>query len=105
MEERATGDITWPIYRYYIKAGGWGWFSGVLFFLILAQVLQIISAYWLSYWGTVSSRQALKDDPLNSDGNVYFLNIYAVFAMCGVVALVFRSLILAQHRLGMHILT
>ena len=63
-------------------------------------MLQIVSAYWLQYWGTVSTRESLKGDPLTSDGNVYFLNMYAVFSMCGVVALVMRSLILAQHRLG-----
>jgi hypothetical protein len=81
-------------------AGGWGWFGGVLLALIIAQVLQIVSSYWLQYWGTVSTRHTLNNDPLDTNGNVYFLNMYAVFSMCGVVALVCRSLLLAQHRLG-----
>jgi ATP-binding cassette subfamily C (CFTR/MRP) protein 1 len=100
MEERNTGDVLWPTYRYYIAAGGWPYFIGVLFFLMATQGLQIGSAFWLSFWGTVNTRAALNGSPLSTDQNVYYLNMYALISMVGVVGLVARALILAQHRLG-----
>jgi len=92
--------VLWPTYRYYISAGGWPYFIGVLFFLMATQGLQIGSAFWLSFWGTVNTRAALNGSPLSTDQNVYYLNMYALISMVGVVGLVARALILAQHRLG-----
>ena len=101
IEEKNDGDVKWRTYSYYIKAGGWGKFAGVVFFLIMGQLLGIISSFWLAFWGEVSSRELLKGKPLTSDQNTVYLNYFALYSMMGVVGLTLRALVLAQHRLGM----
>jgi ABC-type multidrug transport system fused ATPase/permease subunit len=100
IEEKNDGDVKWRTYSYYIAAGGWGKFAGVVFFLIMGQLLGIISSFWLAFWGEVNTREALKGKPLTSDENTNYLNTFALFSMMGVVGLTLRALVLAQHRLG-----
>lgn len=100
IEEKNDGDVKWRTYSYYINAGGWGKFAGVVFFLIMGQLLGIISSFWLAHWGEVNTREALKGQPLTSDQNTVYLNYFALYSMMGVVGLTLRALVLAQHRLG-----
>ena len=100
IEEKAEGDVMWPTYSYYIKAGGLGKFCLIMLFICLYQALVVVASYWLAYWGTVNTRSALNGNPLTIDENVYFLDYYALYTMMGVVALTVRSVALAQHRLG-----
>lgn len=100
VEEKNDGDVKWRTYSYYIAAGGWGKFAGVVFFLIMGQLLGIISSFWLAHWGEVNTRESLKGKPLTSDQNTVYLNFFALYSMMGVVGLTLRALVLAQHRLG-----
>ena len=100
VEEKGEGDVKWRIYDYYINAGGWGKFAGVVFFLLVGQLLAIASSFWLAFWGEVATRQAKKGKPLTSDENTWYLNHFALLSMMGVVGLTLRAFILAQHRLG-----
>jgi hypothetical protein len=56
VEEKNDGDVKWATYSYYIAAGGWGKFMGVIFFLLMGQLLAIISNFWLAFWGEVATR-------------------------------------------------
>jgi hypothetical protein len=100
VEEKNEGDVKWSTYSYYIKAGGWGKFLGVIFFLLMGQLLAIIASFVLALWGDRSTRATLKGKPLTSQQNMDNLNIFALFSMMGVVGLTLRALVLAQHRLG-----
>lgn len=100
VEEKNEGDVKWSTYSYYIKAGGWGKFCGVIFFLLAGQLLAIIASFVLALWGDRSTRATLKGKPLTSQQNMDNLNVFALFSMMGVVGLTLRALVLAQHRLG-----
>lgn len=100
IEEKAEGDVMWPTYSYYIKAGGLGKFYLIMFFICLYQALVVVASYWLAYWGTVDTRSKFNGTPLTSEQNVYFLDYYALYTIMGVIALTVRAVTLAQHRLG-----
>ena len=100
VEEKNEGDVKWSTYSYYIKAGGWGKFLGVIFFLLMGQALAIIASFTLALWGERSTRATLEGKPLTSQQNMDNLNFFALFSMMGVVGLTLRALVLAQHRLG-----
>jgi ATP-binding cassette, subfamily C (CFTR/MRP), member 1 len=100
IEEKNEGDVKWRTYSYYIAAGGWGKFTGVVFFCIMGQLLGTITSFWLAFWGEVNTREALKGNPLTTHENSEYLNYFALYSMIGVVGLVLRALVLAQHRLG-----
>jgi hypothetical protein len=48
-EERQVGNVAWPLYSYYIKAGGLFWFSGMVFFVVIGQLFQLLANYWLQW--------------------------------------------------------
>ena len=100
VEEKGEGDVKWKTYSYYINAGGWGKFAGVVFFLLMGQLLAIVSSFWLAFWGEVATREAKKGKSLTSEENTWYLNQFALFSMMGVAGLTLRALVLAQHRLG-----
>ena len=100
VEEKNEGDVKWSTYSYYIRAGGWFKFIGVIFFLLMGQLLAIISSFVLALWGDRSTRGTLKGEPLTSAQNMENLNYFALYSMMGVVGLTLRALVLAQHRLG-----
>lgn len=105
-EEKNEGDVTTDIYLYYVKAGGVGLFSLIIFFVLVAQLFVLLASYWLSYWGTVSRRREDDGHPLSSSKNIYYLNIFAVLSCVTLICYLIRSLILANHRLksskGLH---
>ena len=100
IEEKKTGDVSLSTYSYYIKAGGIISFINVCLFLILAQVFQLLSTFWLSHWGTVALRHSIANNPLSESTNIYYLNFYAMFCCLFLISFVMRSLLLAQFRLG-----
>jgi hypothetical protein len=92
--------VTWRIYKYYILAGGGFLFLFVIFFLTASQILQIYSSFWLTTWGKATIDARNKGTELTSSENIYYLNIFAVYSMCGVAGLTARAIVLAQHRMG-----
>mmetsp|Transcript_13658 Transcript_13658/g.13206 ORF Transcript_13658/g.13206 Transcript_13658/m.13206 type:complete len:1517 (+) Transcript_13658:272-4822(+) len=104
LEEKFEGDVQYSTYKYYIKAGGYFKFLGVVFFMCLSQALSVVANYWLAFWGTVSTRELVNGQPLTVERNTYFLNFYALFTVMGVVALTVRAVVLAEHRMGTSVL-
>jgi ATP-binding cassette, subfamily C (CFTR/MRP), member 1 len=50
-EDRSTGDVVWPVYKWWIDAFG-GYPAGlyVVFIYIVVQCINLSSTFWLSYW-------------------------------------------------------
>jgi hypothetical protein len=50
-EERATDSVDWGVYKAYLRAAGGLWVAPiVLTFLLMAQVSNISTSLWLSFW-------------------------------------------------------
>jgi ATP-binding cassette subfamily C (CFTR/MRP) protein 1 len=99
-EEMQEGDVSWPVYKFYVKAGGVWLFVLFAFFAVLAQLFQLLGAYWLQWWGTVSIRREHEGKPLGEERNMYWLNIYTLFGCLSLIAYGIRSIFLAVHRIG-----
>jgi ATP-binding cassette subfamily C (CFTR/MRP) protein 1 len=100
IEERNTGDVSSAIYTWYIRAGGIGWFASMLLFYLASQVVQVISSFYLAYWGAETVKADLAGEPMSSNENLSYLNTFAWISMIGVGTITLRSVLLAQHRLG-----
>lgn len=100
LEEKQQGDVPWSAYSFYFKAGGILFFLGAVMFAAGSQVLALLGAFWLAHWGTIANNELMKGRPLDSNENVNYLNIYALYAMLGVAALTIRSLLIVHLRLG-----
>eukprot|EP01041_Mallomonas_annulata_P002837 gene2837-5584_t len=100
MEERDKGNVAVSAYTYYIAAGGWFLYYALFMVMSTAAGLDIGASFWLSYWSQSTVKESERGSALSSEQNLYFLNIYALISMLGVVGLTVRSLILAHHRLG-----
>lgn len=94
-EERDKGAVDNSVYSYYVKAGGWFWYLILVLIMVAAGGLDVGSSFWLAFW----SDQTLTRN-LDSNDNLYYLNMYALICMLNVICLTIRGLILAQHRLG-----
>jgi len=100
VEERATGDVAPEVYTYYAKAGGAWLVTSLVLIMIIAQSLTIFANFWLSYWGTMSVKREDEGNPLTTAENVKYLNYFAMFSCLGLSCYVWRSLMLAYHRIG-----
>lgn len=100
VEERTQGDVTSAIYLYYIRAGGSALFGVMGLFIVCAQSAQVLSSFWLSYWGEVSVNREEDGHALSSARNVWFLGIFAALSALNLFFYILRSCALANHRLG-----
>jgi ABC-type multidrug transport system fused ATPase/permease subunit len=99
-EEREEGSVAGSAYIIYAKAGGLiSWFTAITVQGI-GRGAEVGSTFWLSYWAAASINATMSGIPHTSTETYYFVGIYAVFGMVGVLGLTIRSLALAYHRLG-----
>lgn len=75
-------------------------FGTLILFMMLSQLSQILSNYWLQYWGSESIRKQDEGDELSTSRNIWFLNIFAAFSAGSLALYIVRSIALAEHRLG-----
>lgn len=89
-EEKAEGQVAGSAYMHYAKAGGLC--RAVMMFLIQAagRGFEISSAFWLAHWAANAGE---------GRDTMYYLNIYALFGLGGVLGLTGRAIVLAWHRL------
>ena len=77
VEERSTGRITWPVYKYYFSSMGG---NAVLVFLgvivVLGTAAKMATDLWLAWWS---------EDQLDLQAHVYML----IYALLGIVQCVF----------------
>eukprot|EP01039_Chlorochromonas_danica_P003955 gene3955-4327_t len=99
-EDRKEGDVTLACYNFYIRAGGIGRFFAFLVSMLVGQAFTLLASYWLQYWGTRSVDRKDDNDPFSARENVWYLSIYAALSAANLVFYMFRSLFLAEHRMG-----
>lgn len=100
LEERQTGSVSWAAYSSYIGAGGHGYFWFAVLLITLSQGCLLLASFYLAYWGKVSVRREEQLNPLSGAQNVHFLSIYAAISGMAILLVLFRSIIMAEHRIG-----
>ena len=100
IEEKNEGDVKTDLYTYYIRAGGIWIFIGLIIFMMLNQLFQILSLYWLSEWGQASVDKESQGSDLSTNENLYYLDVFAVLSILSLVSYLLRSVFLANHRIG-----
>lgn len=99
-EEREEGSVAGSAYVIYAKAGGLcSWFTA-LTVQGLGRASEIMASFWLSWWAEDALNATLSGNPHTDSETYYYLGIFALFGMIGVIGLTIRSLALAYHRLG-----
>lgn len=98
-EERSEGSVSFNTYVLYAKSGGLYLFISIFIIQAFGRGSEVASTFWLSYWASASVSQEKQGNELTSEQNRYFINIYALFSMIGVIGLTVRSLVMAIHRM------
>jgi len=99
-EDREEGSVSAQAYYHYCKAGGWWLVFGILFVQACGKASEIGAGFWLAIWADESLAALFAGTPLSDSKTMWYLNIYALLAMGGVLALTVRSIFMAQHRLA-----
>jgi len=99
-EEREEGSVDGSAYMKYAKAGG-------LLHVFLAIAAQgsgrgfdIVSSFWLSKWAEDASAREMAEDPLSSSESTYYVGMYALWGILGIIGLTLRAVVMAVHRLN-----
>jgi ATP-binding cassette subfamily C (CFTR/MRP) protein 1 len=95
-EERAEGRVAGSHYFHYAKAGGI--FLAILTCLVQAagRGSEIASGFWLSHWAEESFKASVAGKPFNTN---FYVGIYAMFGLVGVLGLTLRAVLVAIHRM------
>jgi ATP-binding cassette subfamily C (CFTR/MRP) protein 1 len=93
-EERGEGRVEGAAYIHYIKAGGACITLCILLIQGIGRGLEIVGSFWLAAW---ADKTATND--LSKAETTFYVGIYAVFGMIGIIAVAIRGVLMAQHRL------
>eukprot|EP00542_Grammatophora_oceanica_P015908 CAMPEP_0194036992 /NCGR_PEP_ID=MMETSP0009_2-20130614/9365_1 /TAXON_ID=210454 /ORGANISM="Grammatophora oceanica, Strain CCMP 410" /LENGTH=1435 /DNA_ID=CAMNT_0038678979 /DNA_START=134 /DNA_END=4441 /DNA_ORIENTATION=+ len=98
-EEREEGSVAGSAYLKYAQAGGYWAALMAVFVQAMGRGFEIMASFWLSWWAEESIDASIEGEELSISRTNYFLGIYALFGMLGVVGLTVRAIVLAIHRL------
>lgn len=99
-EEREEGSVAGSAYVHYARSGGLWIAFAALVVQALGRAAEVMSGFWLAIWSGQSIK-ALQEGTTMSESETYFyLAIYAVFGLVGIIGLSGRSIIIAVHRLN-----
>lgn len=98
-EEQSEGDVPFRVYMKYIRAGGITTFAFMCLFVLIQQAFQVLSYFWLQYWGTRSDSAEQNNNDLSTSRNLWYLRIFALLSFLSLVANMIRALCLADHRI------
>lgn len=98
-EERQEGSISGSVYSHYIKVGGT--IKVIALFAVQAagRTAEVLGGFWLSHWATVAGKAFMKGTPLTKEKTIFYVDIYALYGMLGVLGLTIRAILMAWHRL------
>jgi len=76
-------------------------FKCVILLLVQAagRTSEALGAFWLSHWAATTGKAFMQGTPLTKDRTNFYVNIYALYGMLGVVGLTVRAILMAWHRL------
>lgn len=98
-EEREEGAVEGSAYIHYAKAGGL-WVAALTFVVQgIGRACEVGSGFWLARWAQKSYEASKNGDPFSKGETNFYVGIYAVFGLLGVLGLTFRSILIAAHRL------
>ena len=98
-EEREEGSVEGSFYTHYARAGGWWVAIGTFLVQGFGRASEIAALFWLSYWAEQSFEAAADQNPHSKSETNFYVGIYALFGLVGVLGLTFRSILIALHRL------
>jgi ATP-binding cassette subfamily C (CFTR/MRP) protein 1 len=99
-EERFEGDVQKSAYTYYIAAGGFGLFVALIAAMSAGKALEVYGSFYLADWADEAVVRAKAMDPLTSEENLSYLNMYAMWTCMGVAGVTTRALLTANHRVN-----
>lgn len=99
-EEREEGNVSGSAYTHYARSGGWWVVIAVLFIQGFGRGAEIMASFWLALWAGQAKSAMTSGVPQTSGETNFYLGIYALFGLLGVLGLTFRSIMMAVHRLG-----
>ncbi|KAI2496853.1 ABC transporter [Fragilaria crotonensis] len=99
-EEREEGNVSGTAYVRYARAGGWWVVVSVLVIQGIGRASEIMASFWLAIWATAATSAQAGGEPLNGSETNFYLGIYALFGLLGVLGLTLRAIMMAVHRLG-----
>lgn len=84
-EDRSTGDVVWPVYKWWIDAfGGYGAGVYIILIFVTVQSINLSSTFWLSYWSENAATH--KDSQMN------YLHVFIALNALYAVALYVRAI-------------
>ena len=95
-EERSEGRVSFEVFAFYLRAGGFGLFIIALIVLIIGRSIEISALFYLSYWCSQSLAADQAGRPLTSQENIQYINVYAGLSMSGVMSILFRAVVMTQ---------
>ena len=98
-EEREEGAVGREAYFHYIKAGGTMLVVGFLFIQLAGKGSEVGAGFWLAHWTDDAVKAEISGSPLTDNRVMYYLHIYTVLCLGGVLALTIRAVFMAKHRL------
>ena len=98
-EEREEGSVAGSAYVHYAKSGGLIAFISMFVIQGIGRGSEIGASFWLAYWAENAIAAQMTGTPMSNERTTWYLNIYAVFGIVGVIGLTVRSILMAIHRL------
>jgi ABC-type multidrug transport system fused ATPase/permease subunit len=98
-EEREEGNVAGSAYFHYAKAGGYIVAASTFAVQGIGRGFELAGSFWLAHWAQKSFSAAEGGDPLTPKETNFYVGIYAIFGLLGVVGLTLRGVLIAVHRL------
>jgi ATP-binding cassette subfamily C (CFTR/MRP) protein 1 len=98
-EERQEGSVDGSAYMHYGRAGGLMVASLIFFVQGLGRASEVMAGFWLAIWAKRTQEASRDGDPFTEGETNFYVGIYALFGLMGVLGLTARSILVAVHRL------
>ncbi|KAJ2113630.1 hypothetical protein IW146_003711 [Coemansia sp. RSA 922] len=89
-EEKTIGGIEWATIQFYLKACGSSNVRGLVASLTLALAFNAAGSLWLARWSNANDKQRSE----NSHASTFYLAVYGIFGIAGVLAMAMSLLFL-----------
>jgi ATP-binding cassette subfamily C (CFTR/MRP) protein 1 len=98
-EEREEGSVAGSAYFHYAKAGGYLVALSTFVVQGIGRGFELAGSFWLAHWAQRSLSAAESGEPLTPGETNFYVGIYALYGLLGVVGLTLRGVLIAVHRL------
>ena len=98
-EEREEGNVAGSAYSRYAEAGGYGVALMAICVSGVGRTLEVLAPFWLAFWAEEAGEASDRGDPHSQGETYWYMSIYAVFGLAGVLCLTLRAIVIAVHRL------